>query len=235
MSGHGIGDIDKGKLGMVQFVAYRHSLRLAALALCSTIVFASISPASARPQHGASRYKTHHVSKYTHSTRQHVRRARYARRHARIAEQQAPSFGDAGFGGQANFANANASMNQPGGGFGGSGLVETARSFIGRGNPTARGRLWCAAFMNLVLKRSGHQGSGSDMARSFSSYGQRLSGPQVGAIAVMSRGRRGGHVGVVSGIDAKGNPIIVSGNHGNRVAESTYSKGRVYAYVMPSS
>ncbi|RYX89847.1 MAG: TIGR02594 family protein, partial [Bradyrhizobiaceae bacterium] len=30
-------------------------------------------------------------------------------------------------------------------------------------------------------------------------------------------------------------PIIVSGNHGNRVAESTYSKGRVYAYVMPSS
>ena len=42
-------------------------------------------------------------------------------------------------------------MNQPGGGFGGSGLVETARSFIGRGNPTARGRLWCAAFMNLVL------------------------------------------------------------------------------------
>lgn len=217
---------------MVRFVAYRRALRLSALALCSTVLFASISPASARPQHGASRYKTHHVSKYTHSSRKHVRhRARYvARRHAARAEQQAPSFGDS-----ENFANANASMNQPGGGFGGSGLVETARSFIGRGNPTARGRLWCAAFMNLVLKRSGHQGSGSDMARSFSSYGQRLSGPQVGAIAVMSRGRRGGHVGVVSGIDAKGNPIIVSGNHGNRVAESTYSKGRVYAYVMPSS
>jgi uncharacterized protein (TIGR02594 family) len=153
-----------------------------------------------------------------------------SRRHAAQAEQQAPSFGDS-----ENFANANASMNQTSGGFGGSGIVDTARSFIGRGNPTARGRLWCAAFMNLVLKRTGHQGSGSDMARSFSSYGQRLSGPQVGAIAVMSRGRRGGHVGVVSGIDAKGNPIIVSGNHGNRVAESTYSKGRVYAYVMPSS
>jgi len=217
---------------MVRFVAYRRALRLAALALCSTFLFASISPASARPQHGASRYKTHHVNKYTHSSRKHVRqRVRHvSRRHAARAQQQAPSFGDS-----ANFANAHASMNQPGGGFGGSGLVETARSFIGRGNPTARGRLWCAAFMNLVLKRSGHQGSGSDMARSFSSYGQRLSGPQVGAIAVMSRGRRGGHVGVVSGIDAKGNPIIVSGNHGNRVAEATYSKGRVYAYVMPSS
>jgi hypothetical protein len=50
----------------------------------------------------------------------------------------------------------------------------------------------------------------------------------------MSR-RGGGHVGVVSGIDAKGNPIIISGNHGHRVAEATYSRGRVYAYVMPSS
>ena len=49
-------------------------------------------------------------------------------------------------------------------------------------------------------------------------------------------GRRGGgHVGVVSGIDAKGNPIVVSGNHGRRVAESVYSRSRIYAYVMPSS
>jgi uncharacterized protein (TIGR02594 family) len=219
---------------MVQFYAYRRALRISALAACSAAVLAattiaSVSPASARPQHGASRH-SHHVGKYTHSTRHHARhRARYARRSARI-EQQAPSFGDS-----ANFNNANASMNQPSGGFGGSGIVDAARSFIGRGNPTARGRLWCAAFMNLVLKRTGHQGTGSDMARSFSSYGQRLSGPQVGAIAVMSRGRRGGHVGVVSGIDAKGNPIIVSGNHGNRVAESVYSRGRVYAYVMPTS
>jgi uncharacterized protein (TIGR02594 family) len=214
---------------MVQFFAYRRALRISALAVCSAAILASVSPASARPQHGASRH-SHHVGKYTHSTRHHARhRARYARRSAQI-EQQAPSFGDA-----ANFNNANASMNQPSGGFGGSGIVDAARSFIGRGNPTARGRLWCAAFMNLVLKRTGHQGTGSDMARSFSSYGHRISGPQVGAIAVMSRGRRGGHVGVVSGVDAKGNPIIVSGNHGNRVAESVYSKGRIYAYVMPTS
>ncbi|MES2029879.1 MAG: TIGR02594 family protein [Pseudomonadota bacterium] len=214
---------------MVQFYAYRRALRISALAVCSAAVLASVSPASARPQHGASRH-SHHVGKYTHSARHHVRhRARYAR-HRAESTQQAPSFGDS-----ANFNNANASMNQPSGGFGGSGIVDAARSFIGRGNPTARGRLWCAAFMNLVLKRTGHQGTGSDMARSFSSYGQRVSGPQVGAIAVMSRGRRGGHVGVVSGVDAKGNPIIVSGNHGNRVAESVYSKGRIYAYVMPTS
>jgi uncharacterized protein (TIGR02594 family) len=87
--------------------------------------------------------------------------------------------------------------------------------------------------MNLVLERSGHSGTGSNLARSFASYGTRISGPQVGAIAVMSRGRRGGHVGVVSGIDPNGNPIVISGNHGRRVAESTYPRGRIYAYVMP--
>jgi uncharacterized protein (TIGR02594 family) len=88
--------------------------------------------------------------------------------------------------------------------------------------------------MNMVLQRSGHKTTGSNMARSFASYGRRVSGPQVGAIAVMGR-RGGGHVGVVSGIDAKGNPIIISGNHSRRVAESTYSRGRVYAYVMPNN
>ena len=115
---------------------------------------------------------------------------------------------------------------------GGSSLVAEARRYLG-GNPTGRSSLWCAAFMNLVLERSGRKGTGSNMASSFASYGTRISGPQVGAIAVMSRGRRGGHVGIVSGIDSNGNPIIISGNHGRRVAKSTYSRGRIYAYVMP--
>jgi hypothetical protein len=118
--------------------------------------------------------------------------------------------------------------------FGSSNVVDEARRYIG-GNPTGRGRLWCARFMNMVLERSGHHGTGSDMARSFAGYGQHVSGPQVGAIAVMSRGRRGGHVGIVSGIDASGNPIVISGNNGNRVREAAISRGRIYAYVMPSS
>ena len=119
------------------------------------------------------------------------------------------------------------------GGFGSSNVVAEARRHIG-GNPTGRGRLWCARFMNMVLQHSGYRGTGSDMARSFASYGQRVSGPQVGAIAIMGR-RGGGHVGVVSGIDAKGNPIVVSGNNGNRVREAPVSRGRIHGYVMPSS
>jgi len=43
----------------------------------------------------------------------------------------------------------------------------------------------------------------------------------------------GGHVGVVSGIDPSGNPIIVSGNHNHTVAESVYPRSRIAAYVMP--
>jgi len=117
-------------------------------------------------------------------------------------------------------------------GSGESGLVAEARRWLGT-NPTKRSTLWCAAFMNFVLERSGKTGTGSDMAKSFASYGQRVSGPQIGAIAVMTRGPRGGHVGVVSGVDANGNPIVISGNHNRTVAEAVYPRGRVYAYVMP--
>jgi uncharacterized protein (TIGR02594 family) len=115
---------------------------------------------------------------------------------------------------------------------GSSGLVSEARRWIGT-NPTGWERVWCARFLNFVLKRSGYAGSGSNMAKSFASYGRRVPGPQIGAIAVMTRGANGGHVGVVSGIDRSGNPIIISGNHNKRVAESTYPARRIYAYVMP--
>jgi uncharacterized protein (TIGR02594 family) len=115
-----------------------------------------------------------------------------------------------------------------------SSLVAEARRYIGT-NPTRRRSLWCGAFMNMVLERTGHKRGPSDLAKSFASYGQRVSGPQVGALAIMSRGRGGGHVGVVSGIDANGNVIVVSGNHNNTVAESVYPRGRIFAYVMPGA
>jgi len=114
---------------------------------------------------------------------------------------------------------------------GGGDLVSEARRYLG-GNPTGRRSLWCGAFMDMVLKHTGHRGGGN-LARAYAGYGTRLSGPQVGAIAVMARGG-GGHVGVVSGIDASGNPIVISGNHNNTVAESVYPRGRIIAYVMPN-
>jgi uncharacterized protein (TIGR02594 family) len=117
--------------------------------------------------------------------------------------------------------------------FGWPKLVTEARKYVGT-NPTARKRLWCATFMNMVLARTGYAGTGSDAARSFASYGKRVNDPQVGAIAVLTRGKSNGHVGIVTGIDANGNPIIISGNHGKRVGEATYPRNRVIAYVMPT-
>jgi uncharacterized protein (TIGR02594 family) len=119
-----------------------------------------------------------------------------------------------------------------GAGIGSSGLVAQARRYLGS-NPTGMSAAWCARFMNMVLEKSGRRGTGSNMARSFAGYGRRVAGPQVGAIAVMARGRGGGHVGIVSGIDKSGNPVIISGNHNRRVGEAVYPRGRIYAYVMP--
>ena len=117
--------------------------------------------------------------------------------------------------------------------FGWPRLVVEARKYMGT-NPTDRTRLWCATFMNFVLAKVGYAGTNSDAAKSFAGYGRRISEPQVGAIAVLTRGKNGGHVGVVSGIDSHGNPIIISGNHNKRVGEAVYARSRVIAYVMPT-
>ncbi|CAL80066.1 conserved hypothetical protein [Bradyrhizobium sp. ORS 278] len=199
----------------------------------AAVIVATATPASARPHHGSGHHAHrshggHHTARVHHHRRSVARLSRWERGVARMRVE--------------GVADAQASLMMPGtvsdgmvssGGFGGSSVVATARSYVGGGNPTGRRSLWCARFMNMVLERTGHRGTGSDMARSFASYGQRVSGPQVGAIAVMSR-RGGGHVGVVSGVDAQGNPIVISGNYGHRVREAAVSRGRVYAYVMPN-
>jgi uncharacterized protein (TIGR02594 family) len=125
---------------------------------------------------------------------------------------------------------AQSHANSAFGGMTSNALVTEARKYIGT-NPTGRGSLWCGAFMDLILKRTGHAGGGN-LAKAYANYGTRVSGPQVGAIAVMGR-RGGGHVGVVSGVDPNGNPIVVSGNHNRTVAESVYPAGRISAYVLP--
>ena len=227
---------------MVQLVALCRSLRavsprFVALVLCSAAIVVSVSPASARSHHGIGRHAyMRHVSRHPHR--------HYAYRHYRHHRRLAPlSRWDAGVAqmrmrGLAGAIASIGSSAYSGGmamsaGFGSSNVVDEARRYIG-GNPTGRGSLWCARFMNMVLQRAGYRGTGSDLARSFASYGQRVSGPQVGAIAVMGR-RGGGHVGIISGIDADGDPIMISGNNGNRVREAPVSRSRIYAYVMPTS
>jgi uncharacterized protein (TIGR02594 family) len=240
---------------MVRLYAFPDSfrivlLRAGALAFCSAAIVASVTPASARPasaspasakshHHGAGRlahahHARHHAGRHhnwRHHAYRHDRRYRHIARASRwergVAQMHSRGFTHSYVGlGSSGIAAASS-------GFASSNVVAEARRYIG-GNPTGRGSLWCARFMNMVLQRSGYRGTGSDMARSFASYGQRVSGPEIGAIAVMGR-RGGGHVGVVSGIEANGNPILVSGNNRNRVREAPYPRGRIYAYVMPTS
>lgn len=219
---------------MFELFASRRSRCVVALAIFFAAVAALVSPASARPhhRHSAERHAYVHHARH-HHYRYHARGSRFERSAAelqagRFAGTQASYSPNANSGGMANNG-----MAASGGFGGGSGLVSEARRYLG-GNPTGRGSLWCARFMNMVLQHTGHQGTGSDMASSFARYGTRVSGPQVGAIAVMSRGRRGGHVGIITGVDAQGNPIMISGNNGNRVREAPISRGRIYAYVMPN-
>jgi uncharacterized protein (TIGR02594 family) len=95
--------------------------------------------------------------------------------------------------------------------------------------------LWCADFMNFILGQTGQGGTGSRAARSFLKYGKPLDGPRVGAIVVFTRGSNGqsGHVGIVRGTDGGDKLLVISGNHGKRVAESYYPKSKVLGYFMP--
>ena len=220
---------------MVVFSAFRRLL--VALALCVASVAIS-SPAFARSHHGAyrtmhARYAVRHVRRHyaLHVGRHYAARShRHAIRSAQVPHELAVARLRRFASTHPNLAPDTASGAAPMSG-GGLSLVMEARHYLG-GNPTGRGSLWCARFMNMVLQHTGHHGTGSDMASSFAHYGHRISGPQVGAIAVMGR-RGGGHVGIITGIDARGNPIMISGNNGNRVREAPISRGRIYAYVMP--
>jgi uncharacterized protein (TIGR02594 family) len=110
------------------------------------------------------------------------------------------------------------------------GIVDKARRYVGmtaRQIGLHRTTLWCSAFMRYV---AGSPPGVDDRAISWSRALPHI-GPRVGAIVVVSSRRM--HVGVVSGFDRRGNPKVISGNHNNRVAESTYPRGAVIAYLAP--
>lgn len=110
----------------------------------------------------------------------------------------------------------------------GNNLVSKARSYIGT-NPTGWRHVWCGRFQAMIAPEAAKRISNPNRARSWGEL-THIS-PQIGAIAVISRGKHGGHVGIVSGFDPHDNPIIISGNHGHTVGEGVYLKGRILAYV----
>jgi uncharacterized protein (TIGR02594 family) len=195
----------------------------ATVLMCTVALAILTVPATARPAHKAKHVR--HLAAQTAAVPQLVARGGLGDSPSAVATQPTLTAGEAT---QGSRRTRRGHTGDAFGGFTTNALVSQARAYMGT-NPTGRGRAWCGAFMDLVLKKTGHAGGGN-LARGYARYGTRVSGPQVGAIAVMNS-----HVGVVSGIDPNGNPIIVSGNHNRTVAESVYPRSRITAYVMPGS
>lgn len=110
-------------------------------------------------------------------------------------------------------------------------LLAKARKYIGK-NPTGWAALWCGKFMAMIAPDLAKRVPNPNMARSWAAL-PKAKTPARGDIVVLKRGASpdAGHVGVVSGFDHHGNPVVISGNHNRKVAESVYPKSRVIAYV----
>ena len=93
---------------------------------------------------------------------------------------------------------------------------------------------WCAAFVGACLERAGISGSGSLLARSYLEWGISADAGQIGAIAVLSRGRNPsqGHVGFLVGWDEK-RIWLLGGNQGNRVSVAPYDRSRLLDLRWP--
>jgi uncharacterized protein (TIGR02594 family) len=94
---------------------------------------------------------------------------------------------------------------------------------------------WCAAFVGSMLARAGHKPSGSLMARSYMTWGQKLTKPVRGCVVVFSRGRPpSGHVAFYDG-EAGGYVYVIGGNQSDAVTRQGYPKRRVLGYRWPKN
>ena len=103
--------------------------------------------------------------------------------------------------------------------------IAKASNYIGKtaGQLGLPSRLWCADFMNMLF------GGRDRRAVSYAQRGSPASHGCVNCVAVTKR-KGGHHVGIVKGYDKKGNPILISGNHGRKVGIGTYPKYAVLTY-----
>lgn len=133
--------------------------------------------------------------------------------------------------------------------------MEIAQGLVGRGEVPDRAAIqdylrtgganldpvttaWCAAFVNSSLAQGGFKGTGSNLARSFLSYGAPVSQPQRGDIAVFTRGDpKGpyGHAGFFDSVNPDGTIKILSGNWDNAVAYGNMPADALLGYRRPNA
>lgn len=92
---------------------------------------------------------------------------------------------------------------------------------------------WCAAFVNATLQQSGMEGTNALNARSYLDWGQEVTDPQQGDIAVFSRGDPNGwkgHVGFFDGYNDDGSIRVLGGNQSDGVNIASYGADRLLGF-----
>lgn len=92
---------------------------------------------------------------------------------------------------------------------------------------------WCAAYMNATLAQAGYEGTGSNLARSFETWGNEVTDPQKGDVAVFWRGSPEagtGHVGFFDGYNEDGTIRVLGGNQGDGVSIAAYSPDQLIGF-----
>ena len=87
---------------------------------------------------------------------------------------------------------------------------------------------WCAAFVNAILKKQGIEGTNSNLARSFLTWGKdHTDKPQVGDIVVLTRGTSSwqGHVAFLYKYPEDSTMVyLLGGNQGDSVCIKQFYK-----------
>lgn len=92
---------------------------------------------------------------------------------------------------------------------------------------------WCAAYVDAVLAESGFPTMDTLWARNFLDYGEPVTDPKKGDIAVFTRGKSYGHVGFFLDFQSSGGieyVTLLNGNISGKVAISNYPKSRLLGF-----
>jgi uncharacterized protein (TIGR02594 family) len=101
---------------------------------------------------------------------------------------------------------------------------------------------WCASFVNWVVEKAGFEGTGSAWSHSWKRWGDGLTKPAIGAVAVIDWGlvypgdkdyKGKGHVGFVVGKSATKRIVLLGGNQGDMVKYAGFKKKHIVAYRVP--
>lgn len=95
---------------------------------------------------------------------------------------------------------------------------------------------WCAAFVGWCLEMAGLGSTRKLNARSYLTYGTKVTTPQKGDIVIFWRGSKTaatGHVAFFDSFSADGDIMVLGGNQSNKVGITEYSKEMLLEFRRP--